>query len=309
MAPALKTSLKSLSVAQVRAIEAVASHGTFSTAAKRLGVSQPSVSNHVTSVETQFRVQLFERRGHQAVPTAMLNGLLPRLRTMLMLLDEVEHELHQHRALEGGQLRVGYSTYQVAVPILTRFMRNHPSVQVEAKAMASHDLLARLEQGDLDVACLSAREVPSHLAGMLLRRLKIVLAVPKAHPFAALGRVDLQALEGQALIQREKTSGTRRVFDARASVLQVPVRTILAVGSWGSISELVRAGVGLGIGLDAEVRQSPGLVAVDINDAALHVSQFLVYLPERKMVSGVQAFLASAQQVVAHDNSLTSGNP
>lgn len=290
--------MKKLSLGQLRAIDAVVTNRNFSDAAKALGISQPAVSNHVNSVEGHFRTRLFDRRGYVAVPTPELEALLPRLRTVLMLMDELENSLEKQRSLVVGQLRVGYSTYQTAVPILTRFMQDNPGVKVEARAMASHDLLQGLENGDLDVGCMTAKEVPAHLSGVLLRKMKVVLAVPRGHPMAATGKINFSELNGVPLIQREVTSATRRIFEAAARLARVELNTILAVGSWGTISEMVRTGLGVGVGLDAEVTAT-GLVPVEITDAPMSASQFVVHLPERKMISAVQAFMTTTLLVSA----------
>lgn len=71
--------MKGLSLPQMRAIEAVAESGSFSGAAKRLGISQPSVSNHVTAVENRFRTKLLDRRGHEVSATADLLAILPKI--------------------------------------------------------------------------------------------------------------------------------------------------------------------------------------------------------------------------------------
>lgn len=286
-----------LSMAQLRVLDAVANRRNFSDAAKSLSVSQPSVSNHVSSVEKRYGTRLFDRRGHVAVPTPELESLLPRIRTTLLLVDELETELESRKSLETGQLRVGYSTYQVAVPILTRFMQDHPSVKVEARDMASHDLLANLENGDLDVACMTAREIPAHLSGIPLKDLRVVLAVPENHPFARCGSIKMRDLEGQPLIQREMSSTTRRMLEAHAAMTRTQLTTILAVGSWGSIVDMVRAGLGIGVCLDVEVSGVPDLVCVEIEDAKLVASQYMVHLPQRRMISAVKAFMASAERL------------
>jgi len=288
---------KRLSLSQLRAIEAVALRQNFSDAAGLLGLSQPSVSNHVKAVERGFGVQLFERRGHNAEQSFELQRLLPKLRTILTLVDEFEAEMESGKTLKTGRLRLGYSTYQIAVPILTRFMKHFPNVQVEARSMASTDLVGRLENGDLDVACITAREMPGQMSGLWLRDMAIVLAVPEGHPFAKKGTVSLKDLEGQPLIQREVTSNTRKLFEARAALERVALTTVLAVGSWGSITEMVRAGVGIGVGLDVEVDRSSEIVRVEIDSKALTASQFLVHLPERSVVAAVQAFRATATEL------------
>lgn len=290
--------MKGLTLPQMRAIEAVARSGSFSGAAKQLGISQPSVSNHVTAVENRYRCKLLDRRGTSVQPTAELEPILSKIRSILLLVEELEQTLERKSTLETGQLRVGYSTYQIAVPILSRFMNRYPAVQVEARAMASHDLIGALDAGELDAICFTARELPSHLAGRKICDLRLVAAVPEGHALGQQTSVDLRDLVGQPLIQREKTSTTRRMFDAQAAVSRLDMTTSLAVGSWGTIIELVRGGVGLGIGLDREVVNERGVVAVPITAPVIHAAQYVAYLPERRMISTVQAFLALATEDV-----------
>ena len=286
--------MKGLSLPQMRAIDAVVTSGTFSGAAKLLGISQPSVSNHVTAVEARYKTQLFERNGHTIHPTDELDAILPKIRSMLVLVDELESNLNSKRALETGQLRVGYSTYQIAIPILTRFMHKYPAIQIEARAMASDDLMHHLDKGDLDVACMTAKEIPAHLAGRKICDVTVVVAVPEDHPLAKRESVPLRELAGIPLVQREKASYTRRLFDSQASIANLEMTTTLAVGSWGSIIELVRGGIGIGVGLDKEVTGEPGIVSVPISGPVMTAAQFLVHLPERRMISAVQAFLETA---------------
>lgn len=298
--------MRKLSLGQMRAIEAVARLGSFSAAAKDIGVSQPSVSTHVQSVESHFGVRLFLRDGHTTTTTPMLETILPSIRSILSITEDVEAQLSNRRALESGHLRIGYSTYQIAVPYMTRFMRDYPGVQIEARAMASHDLLPQLENGELDVCFITAREMPSHLIGQQILLSKLVLAVPPDHPFAARGKITWADVHDQPLIQREKSSGTRRIFEAAAKLAQARLNTILSVGSWGTISALVKSGLGLGVAMDSEILPSDGLVAVEIDDRALTANHYAVCLPEMRNVAAVKRFLELTEGQC--DGSATSGN-
>lgn len=285
-----------ISINQLRAIEAVASHGSFSAAAKSLGISQPSVSNHVTALEGKFKTRLFDRNGYNTTPTHELTDFIPKIRSILLLAQELEDQLNQKKDLKTGSLRIGYSTYQIAVPILTRFMKRYPDIAVEATAMASDDLMEKLEAGHLDVACITAKEMPAGLSGVETCKMEVMLAVSPDHPFAKRDYVDIKELHDQPLIQREKSSVTRRMFEAQAALAQVRVQNVLAVGSWGAILELVRGNVGIGVGLDVEVMNAPDIVAVKLRKGGVSASQFIAHLPDRKMMSTVQAFIEVSQE-------------
>jgi DNA-binding transcriptional LysR family regulator len=60
---------------------------------------------------------------------------------------------------------------------------------------------------------------------------------------------------------------------------------------------MVRAGLGIGVCLDVEVNGVDGLVPVEISDARLIATQYMVHLPQRKMISAVKAFLTSAERL------------
>ena len=64
-----------LTSSRVRAVNAVFGSGNFSAAARRLGVSQPSVAQLVRELEAEFDVRLFERHGHSLVATPLCRQL------------------------------------------------------------------------------------------------------------------------------------------------------------------------------------------------------------------------------------------
>ncbi|MEC9401138.1 MAG: LysR family transcriptional regulator, partial [Pseudomonadota bacterium] len=101
-----------LSLAQLRALEAVVRTGSFTDAAKEIGVSQPSISNHIQGLESRFKTKLLVKSGYSVSATPVLVSLLPRIRALLALAGDLETELSHHRALAAGKLSIGYSTYQ-----------------------------------------------------------------------------------------------------------------------------------------------------------------------------------------------------
>ncbi|MTH98859.1 LysR family transcriptional regulator [Roseibium sp. RKSG952] len=279
-----------LSLSQLRALEAVVRTGSFSLAAKELGVSQPSISNHIQALENRFKTRLLKKTGYTVSAMPALDALLPRIRAVLALCMDIETELVQKESLAGGQLRIGYSTYQIAIPRISAFMNRFPNISIEARAMATQDLLDLMDTGEIDVGFITAREIPSQLAGVELLRTRIVLAARPDHPLAGRGPVSWRDVEDVPLIQREGSSGTRKIFDAAATVAGASPQTVLALGSWGSIATLIQSGVGLGVAMEAEITERDGFVPVPLDDPALYAKHFLVCPREMAKVSAVQAF-------------------
>lgn len=284
-----------LSINQMRAVEAVVRTGSFSAAAKELGISQPSVSNHISALERHYHVQLINRNGRNAEATDACRTVLSRVRSILHMTAEVEQTLEGRKKLKSGSLRVGYSTYQFAMPILSDFMARFPEIAIEARAMASLDLLPMLMDGKFDVVFVTASEDPSGLHSVHIRTEHVVIVTPKDHPLAQKKYVAWHDLAAYPLVQREQSSETRRAFEKAAQQAGVELKNILALGSWGSIVSSVHAGLGVGVAMAGEVKPSDELAILPIEKGKLTVSHRLVCLPEMQHVASIDAMLSAAR--------------
>lgn len=279
-----------ISMKQLQAIESVARLGSFTQAAKELGISQPSVSNLIYSLEKQFKCRMFDRSGSEITPTHMLEDIRGQIKAIIALKDELEHHLVGERDLEMGKFNIGYTTYQLSMPIISEFVHRFPGVNVTARAMASDDLLKLLFRGEFDVTFITGREIPAGLEGTKIAPAKIGLIVPDDHTLASRKSLTWKDVDGLDLVQREPSSGTRKTFEAAAKVAGIKVKTKLGLGSWGSIMELVRSGVGIGVGFEREFVKEVNLTFLPIEDKNLEVHHFVVCLPAMRHTSSVKQF-------------------
>ncbi|WP_422022773.1 LysR family transcriptional regulator [Roseibium sp.] len=282
-----------LSLSQLRALEAVVRQGSFSAAAKEIGVSQPSISNHVHGLENRFKTRLIAKSGYSVSATPALEALLPKIRAILALTSDLESELLHQKQLGAGELRIGYSTYQLAIPRISAFMARHPEITIEARALATSDILDLFDNGDIDIGFVTGREIPAGLEGELLVQTRIVIAARADHPLASNGTVSWKDLETLPLLQRESSSGTRKMFEAAATVAGIKPKTILALGSWGSIATLIRSGIGVGIAMEAEITDRDGCVAIPIDSPSLIANHYVVWQKDMAGVAAIEAFRAS----------------
>ncbi len=291
------------SIRQLKALEAVARTGSFTAAAEELGVSQPTVSNLIVALERQTECR-FLRRGNKGIETTeMFETLRPQIKALLALKSEVDLAIGARKDLKSGSFWVGYSTYQIAMPPIARFIQTHPGVTLNARAMASLDLLPLLRTGDLDVAFVTAREPLEAMHCQKIASFRIGIV---AQSDGALRDVEILSWADVAklrLIQREPNAGTRQVFERAASEAGIAPDTILGLGSWGSITSLVRAGVGEGVGLESElVAADKDLKFIPINDEKLGAHQFLVSMPAMAASATVRQFYEITQETLTGAN-------
>jgi DNA-binding transcriptional LysR family regulator len=131
---------------------------SFSEAARRLGLGQPTVSQHIRKLEAQSGRRLFVRDTHSVTPTADGEAMVELARGVL------EASERAWRYFEGSQLsgkvRFGASEDFVrsGLPALLReFNRLHPSVELELTVALSGILYQQLEAGTLDLALAKRR--------------------------------------------------------------------------------------------------------------------------------------------------------
>jgi DNA-binding transcriptional LysR family regulator len=283
---------RSLTLAQLRVIDALARTGRIGVAAAELGITQPSVSKHLGTVETRYRQRLFDRQGRLFVATDFCLSLLPRIRTLIALAQEIDAALDGMRGLREGRLRVGYSTHQFVMHVLGGFMDSFRGIKLEARCMASFDLLALLRTGALDAAFVTLPGRESDLHMVELRREELVLMTGPDHPLAARESLRLRDLSGWPLIQREATSGTRRTLEAMAVREGVALNTALDIGSWESLRDAVTAGIGVGVVMAGEIGNDPKIRATRIETGKgrrLSVGHYLVCLNEARELSAIKA--------------------
>lgn len=98
-----------MDLANLSAFVAIAGHGSFSSAAEALHLTQPAVSKRIALLEAQLSARLFDRLGRQVVLTEAGLALLPRAQRILAELDDTRRVLEHLGAAVGGRLSLATS--------------------------------------------------------------------------------------------------------------------------------------------------------------------------------------------------------
>ena len=246
--------------ARLCAFHAAATEGSFTAAARRLGISQPAVTVQVKALEAQYGVRLFERRGRGIALTDLGRTLLTLTRRLHELEAEVEGLLGARRDLVAGDLRLAADGPYHVIDLLAAVRARYPALEVSVEVGNSEDVLASLIDWRADVAVLGRPVEGPHLDAVEIGRHEVVLMVPADHPFAATGAVPLAALEGVPMVLREAASATRSVMAAALDAAGVRPTLALEISSREAVREAVAQGLGLGLVADMAYVPDPRLV-------------------------------------------------
>ena len=106
---------------------------SFTRTAEQLFISQPAVSKHIGELESQYKVQLFMRRGSRLELTGAGETLLACAERLAGDYRRMEYEMSLCASAVEGELRLGASTtiaQYLLPPILARFTTRFPGVRV-----------------------------------------------------------------------------------------------------------------------------------------------------------------------------------
>ena len=139
----------------LRSFHAVAREGGFTAASKVLNIGQPTITDQVKSLERQFRVELFHRRGRSVTLTDTGRGLLEITQDIFGHENEAIAFLDGARELKHGQLKIGGVGAPVVMELVQHFQASHPDIHLEIFMAHGEEVLKSLIEFEIDIAVLA----------------------------------------------------------------------------------------------------------------------------------------------------------
>ncbi len=243
------------STAQLRALVEVAAEGSFTRAAERLGVSQPTVSGAVAALEQRVGTPLVVRARRGVGLTAAGRALLPHAERALTLAAEAEAAVDRAVAHERLRLWVAageaLATY-VLPDALARLRARMPSLDAGFVVGDVARVLSALRSGEVDAALLTAHTAAGDIQTEPFGRLGMVLVGGAGEPAPSepLGLADLAA---RVLVVRDRGTVNRRQVDRLLAEAGVEPAERLEACSLEAVKRCVEAGLGVAVLPDVAV--------------------------------------------------------
>lgn len=227
---------------------AVADTGSLGKAAARTGVSQPSASARMATLERRLGLKLLERTTSGSRLTA--DGA--------MVTDWARRVLEQAEALvEGAQALRTRADERLAVAAsltvaehlvpkwLIELRRVRPATRVGLIVENSHQVVTALRAGQAELGFVEGPWVPRDLRSAVVGRDRLAVVVAPSHPWARR-REPLRAAElaAEPLLLREPGSGTREVLEAALAAHDGPAVPLIELGATAPLRSAALAGTG-----------------------------------------------------------------
>jgi DNA-binding transcriptional LysR family regulator len=286
-----------MTIRQLEVFLAVARAQSFSRAAERIHLSQPTMSEHTHELERELGVTLFARRNRAVTLTEAGRIFEDYATRVVATLAAGRQALAELDGLRRGSLIIGASTTPgtyVLPALIARFRREHPGITVSLHIANSRRVEQRVRDGDVDVAVIGG-----HMLGPGERCVtagivdELLLVVPPAHPFGH--RVSRARLAGEPLLIREEGSATRQVTDRALQQAGVACRPSMELDHTETIKRAVMAGLGVAFlsryAIADEIR-ARRLRTVAVDQLTIRRHFHVVHDDRRPLSASARAFVA-----------------
>lgn len=239
--------------------------GNFSRTAEKLGITQGTVSNHITSLEEFFNAELFYKvervregevervsEGENLTQAGLM--VLERVKDIITILNRTKDDIERLKGEITGTLRIATSTIpgeHILPKFMAIFKTEHPTIEFEIDLSDSGKSLKKLLAKESDLAAVgSLVDYEAEVEMFPIAEEELVLIVPPEHELAAKDSVDPKMLAKYQLITREKTSGTRKETESILETASLSIdefQSVLELGSTEAVITAVSEGYGISV--------------------------------------------------------------
>lgn len=236
------------SVRQIEYFIAIAETLSFNRAAKRLDVSQPTVTTQIVAFEEALGLQLFERSRGGTVLTAVGRELLPNARRVI---EEFQGLLDRAESVSRGPA----GTYRLGVTptlgpyllpyILPSLHQRYGALKLSVRENAPRDLEMGLAAGEHDLILTALPVDDNRLTVVPLFREPLKLVLPADHRLADRKRINRRDLAGESVLTIDEHHHFHQQIEQLCKRLDAHVRRDYEGTSLDTLRHMVVMGMGV----------------------------------------------------------------
>ena len=288
---------------QLEAFVAVVENKSFSEAARKLHLTQPTVSAHIQSLEQELNSRLLIRTTKKLTVTQRGLQLYDSASAMLNMRSNIIEEF-TGKNKKIIELAVSTIPSSYLLPeILNAFTNKIPDIYIHSWQSDSLGAVARALDGSVDLGLVGNIFDEPDCHFVPFRQDKLVIATPVTEHYLkfqqqmALTGTDLAAFLGEPFIMRENGSGTKKEIDRYLEEQHIPATSLHIVARMNDL-EAIRKSVGRGLGISIlsafsaqDLADTHQILMFPLNNEAAIRTFYIVYNKNRILKPHVKQFL------------------
>lgn len=257
-----KDILAALTLARLRALNAVMETGSFSAAARRLLVSQATISQQVRDLERALGLELFKRASNDMMPTPLCQQIYALSREIEDAGQQIADLLAQHRNLQHGELRVGLGNAMPGMARIGALQKLCPGVHVKIEMGSWGKIFEAVIEGRVDVAILPDVPDEPRFRRQQMQSQAVVAIVHPKHALADRREVSCADLMAERLIFRTAGSSTQRAVDNAFRKCGLSPHATIVLDSRDGVMDAVANDLGVGFMWNRGTSRRDGFVQI-----------------------------------------------
>ncbi|HTZ38820.1 MAG TPA: selenium metabolism-associated LysR family transcriptional regulator [Syntrophales bacterium] len=292
---------RNMTIQQLEALIHLVEERSFSRAARRMNLTQPSLTKHIRNVEEILGSKVVNRASRSLALTPEGKVLHDYARRILRLRDEAREQVLRMRETDSGDIRIAASTIPATYILpyaLGAFRRKHPRIRATLLAADSSEVIQMVLENGAEIGFIGKKPPGGKLIAEALWKDRLVLAASAEDPLAKRRSVRLVDLREAPFVIREKGSGTRETMESCLRDADIPglshLNIVAELGSSEAVKEAILAGLGISMISAHAIRRElrSGLaVALSIDECRMERSFYLIYRRQFDLMSHHERFL------------------
>lgn len=192
-----------MTIIQLEYLLAVANYGSFSAAAEKCFVTQPSLSMQVKNLEEELGIVLLDRTRKPVVPTNAGEAVLRQARETVKAFEAIREIVANLKNDVSGTLRLGIIP-TIAPYLLHRlipdFTKKYPKVDLMIREMKSRDIIHALRHDMLDAAIMSGGTIPDDIQEADLFNDRFFVYVSPDHPLRQRNNIRIEDIDPRRML-------------------------------------------------------------------------------------------------------------
>lgn len=280
----------------------VADCGKMNLAAKKLYISQPSVSQAIQELEKEYGIQLFERLSQKLYITENGERLLSYARHIVDSYEEMD--LAMKNAGEHPRIQIGCSVSVgtcLIGKILNEMEEAYPRLDIRVTINNTTTIEKQIANSELDVGIVEGIVSNGDMEQIPLCEDELVIVVGRQHPFYQKPIIRLEELQGESMIAREDGSMIRNQYEQLLSAHGINLNTKWSSTNTEAIKNAVLTGKGIAILSKLLVEKEVACEAlriVPVEDTKVLRTIHLIYHKNKYVSDILSSFVKISQSVL-----------
>ena len=228
---------------RLKVFRSVAKHLSFTKAANELFITQPAITKHIQSLEREYGIRLFIRKGNKVYLTSAGEVLLEYSNKIINLELKLENDLNKFKENLTGKLRLGASTTiaQYVIPqVISKFHEKYPHVKLALHSGNTEQIAELLNKGEIDLGIVEGKVKNRDIHYIRFLSDELVAATSLNNNLLKKDEISFKELITLPLIMRERGSGTLEVIEHALKAMKIKLSSLNIVMYLGSTEAIKR---------------------------------------------------------------------